>query len=346
MRTHFHSYGWEGPLEEEILEWQALYPNSDLALESVLSFSHRKHFLKLLGSKEYFSHASRTIAFVRLIIQEILSQPVDAGAKGLYEKFCSALIPNDFVLTFNYDTVLEDTLDDLGIPYTLTPEWWLDHEKRHKAKGDQNAEFVNILKLHGSIDWYDRRYYDETRACYESSDFDVPDKDPLFGRNARIPIEPLSRDEVVSGYGDELLSRVFRVPNHREYFPFRSGSYTEVPFLLPPAYDKILGHDPIRELWSNMHRTLDAFSMMIIIGYSMPSYDNYAYEALGRLILDYQAGGDKNYWGQPRIPLQIITMASSEEEVLDSIPFLNPEHTQIWTSGFNDDAIKWIDWGD
>ena len=346
MRENSRAHDWDGPLEREISEWTALYPNSEVTLESVLAYSHRKHFLKLIGSDEYFEHGSRTIAFARPIIQEILSKDVEASSKGLYERFCAALTPYDLVLTFNYDTVLEDTLDRLGIAYSLSPEWWLDDDKRGNPPRGHNAEFVDVLKLHGSIDWYDRRYYDESRAYYKSTGVDVPDKDPLFGANAWVPIEPLNRGAIRGEYGHELLSRVFRVPNHRQYFPFRSGSFSEVPFLLPPAYDKILGHDPIRELWSNMHRTMDSFSAIIMIGYSMPSYDSYAYEALGKLILDYQAGGDKNYWRQPRTPLQIVTLAASNRDVLNGIPFLDPDRTRIWRDGFSESVIDWMNWGD
>ena len=58
-RQFYQGYGWDGPLEKDIAEWHKLYPGSKLALESVFAFSHRKHFLKLLGSDEYFDHASR-----------------------------------------------------------------------------------------------------------------------------------------------------------------------------------------------------------------------------------------------------------------------------------------------
>src|SRR4051812_8467718 len=57
--------GWDGPLEEEIHEWQELYPSRELNLESVLAYSHRKHFLGLIGSDEHFDHGSRSIVAAR-----------------------------------------------------------------------------------------------------------------------------------------------------------------------------------------------------------------------------------------------------------------------------------------
>lgn len=55
------------------------------------------------------------------------------------------------MLTFNYDTLLEQALDDISKPYTLTPEWWSE-----TGPGELEPTFVDLLKLHGSIDWYDR----------------------------------------------------------------------------------------------------------------------------------------------------------------------------------------------
>src|SRR5437867_1881448 len=87
------------------------------------------------------------------------------------------------------------------------------------------------------------------------------------------------------------------------------------------AYDKLLGNDPIRDLWQNVHRTLDAYSVIVVIGYSMPAYDGYAYEAIGRLLINYQTGGERTYFDQRRVPLQVITRTSSDVAVFEAIPF-------------------------
>ncbi len=125
VRRNFRDFGWEGPLEQAIEEWNSLYPNKPLNLERVLAYSHRKHYLRLLGSEEYFEHGSRSIAAARTAIQRILIQATPSDTPTLYRAFAERLCPNDVVLTFNYDTLLEQTPDDIGKPYTLTPEWWL-----------------------------------------------------------------------------------------------------------------------------------------------------------------------------------------------------------------------------
>ncbi|MCY4109985.1 MAG: SIR2 family protein [Chloroflexi bacterium] len=269
-------------------------------------------------------------------------QATPSFTPALYRDFAERLRPNDVVLTFNYDTLLEQALDDIGKPYSLTPEWWLDVGQTRSER--RSRRYVDLLKLHGSIDWYDRYYHDDIMAWYKDKGFYVPNRDPIFGPEPSVPSEPLSwgpTDEV----GSRILPRVFRVPNHEQYFPIEGGLGAHVvPFILPPAYDKLLGNVPILDLWDSLHRTMVAFSSMVVIGYSIPPYDAYAYEALGRLFIDYQRGGDETYWGQRRVPIQLITLADSKQNALDSIPFLQPFKTRVWCQGFSTDSLKWVDW--
>ena len=333
--------GWEGTLEREICEWTLLYPGMPVDLERVLAYSHRKHYLRLLGSDEYFEHGSRSIVAARKAIQQILMAATPSGPPPLYRTFARILSPNDLVLTFNYDTLLEQALDDVVKPYTLTPEWWLSRDTPESGQ-----EYVDLLKLHGSVDWYTRQYHDDAIHWHYEQCHDVPDRDPIFGPNPLVQPEPLSRGPV-EVHGQRILAQVFRVPNHSEHFPFEEGlgSYV-VPFVLPLAHDKLLGHDAILDLWENLHRTMDRFSAIIVIGYSMPSYDSYAYEALGRLFVDYQQGGDTTYWEQRRVPIQLITRTDSEQSGLRDLPFLDPHKTRVWHKSLSDESLRWIDWGD
>jgi len=344
IRKFYQMSGWDGALEKEIGEWQQLYPRNKLNLESVLAYSHRKHFLRVIGSDEYFDHGSRSIVEARQAIQASLTERLPQRIPLLYREFANQLTPHDVVLTFNYDTLLEQSLEEISKPYSLTPEWWLDSNYRD-SESQYVPQFVDVIKLHGSIDWYDRKDYDQKRKYFSGQNTEVPDRDPLFGPNKSVPTESLARGSVSEDLGTELLTRVFRVPNHNDHFPF-AQSWEVVPFLLPPAYDKLLGSDPIRDLWQNMHQTQDSYSAIVVIGYSMPTYDGYAYEALGHLLNNYQAGGARTYWGQHRVPLQIITRSSSVSQVFEDIPFLKPKETKIWTDGFNRECLKWIDWGD
>ena len=340
VRGFFQCFGWDGPLEQEIEEWSSLYPDESIDdLERVLAYSHRKHYLRLLGSDEYFEHGSQSIVHTQRAIQRILIQATPSDTPKLYRDFAQRLCPRDVVLTFNYDTLLEQALDDIGKPYTLTPECWLETDP-----GSFEPKFVNLLKLHGSIDWYDRYYLDTAmRRHTEQGHDDVLNRDPIFGPAPTVPSEPLSRGQTEEGSGDHILPRVFRVPDHARYFPIEEEGVSEiVPFFLPPAYDKLLGYDPILDLWENLHRTQD-YSSIVVIGYSMPPYDSYAYETLGRLFVEYQQGGDTTDLEHRRVPIQLITLPDSGQHALESFPFLDPDKTRVWDQGFSTDALNWID---
>lgn len=342
VRDLFQRFGWKGTLEQEIEEWSSLYPGESIDLERVLAYSHRKHYLGLLGPDEYFADGSRSIVAMRQAVQQILIQATPSPTPKLYRDFAQRLCPRDVVLTFNYDTLLEQALDDIGKPYTLTPEWWLK-----TSRGDSEPKFVDLLKLHGSIDWYDRYYLDDAMRWHTEEGNDVPNRDPIFGPAPTVLSEPLSRGQTDERFGNHILPRVFRVPDHATYFPIKEGENVSrvVPFFLPPAYDKLLGYAPILDLWENLHRNQD-YSSIVMIGYSMPPYDGYAYEALGQLFVEYQQGGDATDLEHRRVPIQLITLVDPGQHDLKRFPFLDPAKTRIWNQGFSTDALNWIDWGD
>lgn len=334
-------------LEGDIDEWTSLYPGKPLDLERVLAYSHRKHYLGLSSSKELFVDASRSIHAVKEAIQQVLAQRTPSVTPKLYRDFVRRLRPGDVVLTFNYDTLLEQALDDIGKPYTLTPEWWLEEA----LKDTVEYKYVDLLKLHGSIDWYDRQFLDDQMKQYADEGIEhlVPNRDPIFGPDPSVPSEPLAKGPTdYPGVGRRILSRVFRVPNHTQYFPIVGGAGSNiVPFILPPAYDKLLGYDAILDLWEHLHVTLDSYSSMVIIGYSMPPYDSYAYEALGHLLVQYQRGDTMTGFQQHRrVPVHLITQADSAQLALEGIPFLESSKTRVWHDGFSPESLNWMDWGD
>ena len=233
VKSYFQWTGkWDGALEREIQEWRRLYPGKPIDLERVLAYSHRKHYLRLLGSDEYFAHGSRTIDAARRAIQRILIERTPTDTPSLYRRFARHLSPNDLVLTFNYDTLLEQSLDAVGKPYTLSPEWWLSREL-----SESGFEYVDLLKLHGSVDWYDRKYHDDTVRCLLENGHDVPDRDPIFGPNPSVQPEPLSKGETTV-YGSNILPRVFRVPDHAQ----QSITVGDNGVLVPMLLRAIFGH--------------------------------------------------------------------------------------------------------
>ncbi len=340
MRRKFRRFGWDGPLERDIEDWTRLYPGESCDLERILAYSHRQHHLRLSSSSHTYGHGSDSIVESREAIQRILISATRAPTPLLYREFASRLRPHDTVITFNYDTLLEQALDEIGKPYTLTPEWWLSRDLPKTG-----YEYVDVLKLHGSVDWYDRQYHDQARRSWSNDGFKVPDDDPIFGSSPAVQSESLARGATGS-YGSHILGRVFRVLNHADHYPIRVERQSfAVPFNLPPAYDKILGNDSVADLWEGLFGIGD-LTAMVIVGYSMPQYDGYAYEALGTLMVGHQRGGDITERGHRRVPIQLITKAESRSEATSALPFPLDEKTRVWHQGFSTEALDWIDWGD
>ena len=329
------------PLQQDIQDWKKLYPNEEIDLERVLAFSHRRHYLGLEGSNVMFAYGSTTNVFVNREIQKILIRDTPLNIPNLYKKFTYKLTPFDTVFTFNYDTLLEQALDDIGKPYTLTPEWWLED-----FSIDQ--KYVDVLKLHGSIDWYDRDYYDLMQVWDHEEGTSVAEHDPIFGSKAVASYESLAKGPVQKLYGRKIVPRVCRVLNHKNFIEqalYRDSLLT-VPFVLPLAHDKLLGYSPVVDFWHGLDQAMWEVPTIVLIGYSMPRHDSYAYEALGNFLYHYQLAEGETRFNQVRKPVQVITMADSKESALKDMPFLDRQKTRVWCQGFSEDTLEWIDWGD
>ena len=203
VRRKFRRFGWDGPLERDIEDWTRLYPGECCDLERVLAYSHRQHHLQLSSSSPTFGHGSDSIVKSREAIQRILIGATRAPTPPLYREFASRLRPHDTVITFNYDTLLEQALDEIGKPYTLTPEWWLSRDLPKTG-----YEYVDVLKLHGSVDWYDRQYHDQARRSWSNDGFKVPDDDPIFGSSLRYKVRawPEARQDHMAATSSDAYS--------------------------------------------------------------------------------------------------------------------------------------------
>ncbi len=58
------------------------------------------------------------------------------------------------VITFNYDTLLDDALSELKIPFTYgLPSTVADYRSSSKSSSLRSAQALKVYKLHGSINW-------------------------------------------------------------------------------------------------------------------------------------------------------------------------------------------------
>jgi hypothetical protein len=92
--------------------------------EEFLGFLDIEHFLGLRGSDTWSRDGNEGQVVIKTLIGEILANhlPPNDNIPELYLEFARRLQPNDYILTFNYDVLLERALDAVGKPYRLFPD--------------------------------------------------------------------------------------------------------------------------------------------------------------------------------------------------------------------------------
>lgn len=140
---------------------------ADVDFEDFLAFLDIEHYLGLAGSDTWSSDGNETQCVVKSLIGEILVErtPARDALPQVYYDFAEQLTRGDHVLSFNYDTVLERALEHVGREYRLFASRFTEVRKGIGYSDSSNDEVV-LLKLHGSVDWFDRTHCTEwEREC-------------------------------------------------------------------------------------------------------------------------------------------------------------------------------------
>jgi len=178
-------------------------------------------------------------------------QKISRGIEANYVKVFSALasrrwisgefgIPQsgkcqDTIITLNYDCLLDDCLTEIGV----RPDYGLqDADQSTKAK-DCRYE-MPVLKLHGSANWFECN----SKKCER--------------RIALAGGTPTERLEYF--YGQQCP---------------RCGQNTVAPVIVPPTWAKGGQSEVLRPVWSKALEALREAGRIFIVGYSMPSTDQF-----------------------------------------------------------------------
>ena len=91
--------------------------------EDFMRFLDVEHYLGLRGSETWSEDGNEGTVVTKFLIGSILAKCINAHKKvpDLYIEFAERLELHDTVITFNYDTLLEQALDAIGKPYRLFP---------------------------------------------------------------------------------------------------------------------------------------------------------------------------------------------------------------------------------
>lgn len=113
--------------------------------ERFLTFMGVNSAIQMGTSEQLDEHGSQELSYFMDWTADVVRQAqMKAARKGLpevYHKFAQQ-IEDAMIFTFNWDTILEVSLEKAGRPYQL--------DRRRQGRHPE----IPVLKLHGSIDWF------------------------------------------------------------------------------------------------------------------------------------------------------------------------------------------------
>ena len=303
-----------------------------------------EHYLGLRGKNTWSREGNQGQMLVKRLIAQIIHERTPSASQlpEVYLRFADRLDTSDVVITLNYDIVLERSLERVGKPYRLFPH-------RYSQIGivsnliDISREEVILLKMHGSVDWFDMAAYDEQVQIARSSDFpDYTPSDAVFDPRdiyGRVPIVDGPRDP-----NDPLLT-IFRLSRVDEFYKNPTLTYT--PWILPPSYSKVVYSSTLHDFWYGLGLQGGESLGLAIIGFSMPNHDNYLRQALYSIVQNYQT----SWWdlefpnGARKTRLKLIDLRTTDEErrhLEERYRFIDWSKAVKHLSGFNNDAVDLI----
>jgi hypothetical protein len=305
--------------------------------EEFLGFLDVEFFLGLRGGDTWSDDGNETQVLVKTLIGNILTErtPQPSHVPELYLEFARRLQPNDLVLTFNYDVLLERALERVGKAYRLFPNRYREtHEFLDEI--DSSRKEVVLLKVHGSIDWFDRRRYSELLAKRAEMSLPAPTDDPIFGRT-EIVAEPL-----VSGprSPNDPLQQMYRVRNVEQVY-LKFPLFRATPWLLTPSSLKVIY--ALKDFWRGLGNAGTFNFGMAIVGFSLPSHDEYSRQVLYRMVRNYQsADWDQEVIGQRKTPLVLVDYheaGTCREDFCRRYAFVDWSKAKCCFDGFTQDTL-------
>lgn len=195
--------------------------------------------------------------------------------------------------------------------------------------------------MHGSIDWFDKADY-ERRVEHHKEAGAGPPRDYIFSNESKFSLEP-----IVDGPrpGNDPLNTIYRAKNldaaYEEDFLFSA-----TPKILSPSATKLLYATSLNNFWEGMLEGGYNNFGMAIVGFSLPSHDDYALQILYEIVTNYQRyNWDGKDFGVPKTPLSITDFFSdkdAEEGFHNRYRFVDLSRAQINGEGFGINSLDSI----
>lgn len=315
---------------------------NDIDLEDLMSFLDMEHFLGLRGSDTWSDEGNESQLMIRNGIGKIIQDrtPDKRNFPDFYYNFAKNLSPNDIIITFNYDIILENSLDLIGKPYRLFPN-------RFKNIGlatntiNNDIEEVIILKMHGSVDWFSDSEFLSSKQTFTEMGIDQQPKHPVFGAPGRYEAIPLVDGPRPT---DDPLLHIHRIRKIEKYYSENNG--LTAPFILSPSHVKFVYISPLNSFWSGLGQSGGLNLGVSVIGFSLPKHDEYIRIALYNLISNYQKfEWNTEFFGVKKNNIKMVDYRTNEKSISEyrnRYSFIDSEKSEFMFDGFGEKAIDFI----
>lgn len=301
-----------------------------------MTFLDIAHGLGFEGSDHWSSEGNRTQLAIRnyiaLVLHEAQSK-MSQEAHELYDRFARHLQPHDVILTFNYDTVLEEALRRIGRQFRLFPTRFKEIGEFASVADDPREEVV-ILKMHGSIDWFYVR--DFQKQCSRP----VEALTPCIVRHRHF----LHPQQIVEGPfpDDSGLCNIYRIVNLDCYFG-HAQFVCEAPLLISPSHAKFFYLRPLNDFFWGMYQMGGYSREMNIIGLSMPPHDQYLLQGVYQLVHNYQNMILGRRYPKKRLKMIDLRRTVKEQDShKERYRFVNWTKASVFWEGFGHSAIDFL----
>lgn len=312
----------------------------DVNFEEFMSYLDIEHFLGLRGSNET-SNQRIFRNLLALVLHSRECEMTDADF-SLYEKFAERLKPSDLIFTFNYDTVIEKALKKKGVPFRLYPYRYKDMMPGPfgHTKIDTETKEVVLLKMHGSINWFDKSDYLISKENWRYYGRETNPRHLVF--DGRIDSKYIHR-LVEEPYPEEKpLYNVYILEKLEEYFKQHEFIFEE-PVIVSPSYNKLINLNYLKDFWQGFMESGGYDTKVVIIGSSLPSHDEYVIQPMYWFIRNFQNYQDE--WIGKKSRLKIVDFKQTEKDIKEfkkRYRFVNQKKTDFYFDGFNEQTLDAI----
>lgn len=310
-----------------------------LDLEMLMSYLDIEHYLELRGSDTWSREGNESQLMIRKAIGKVIHDRMPDELPDCYLKFAELLSTRDIVLTFNYDLVLEAALAQVGKPYRRYPYRF----KSVNANGgvvDNDTDEVVLLKLHGSLDWFDDSQFLALRASLEAQGLSKTSLHAVFDDPSRYGAKPL-----VDGLlpPNDPLAHLHAIQDVSGYYAKDRGF--NAPFILSPSHVKFVYASPIMSLWNGLGRAGGYNLGVSVVGFSLPPHDEYIRIGMHQMLRNYAS-----WWEQPLFDVlkdyvrfvDYKTDQAEQEAYTERYRFAGADRSKFFFGGFGDDSLDFL----